>query len=331
MHKMKFTALNITEGDSFLLETSEQVVLVDTGKEINGCRDQLTALNIKHIDLLLITHYDEDHVGGLLNLIKSSITIKEIFLPDNFGRINESLKNNALYLLRHIISIESLDKFDENENFKNEAILISVDPNHKNIIEVLLNVKPILKKRHIDLIKKIVDQCDVKKIKITWLKYTGVYRNESISKNLIGLNCVVTNNITSYKDDLEVLYFLSRINHESIVTKFSISTFPDILFTGDTGFEFIEKEDEIKLNKLSIVTAPHHGSKTSENEKGYNLIKGENIVFVRSESYRVVISDKFKRLPQKYCVKCNNESNTDKVVLTYSDKWYSSKKPCTCI
>lgn len=36
---MKFTALQVKEGDSFLLETSRKKILVDTGKDKDECRD----------------------------------------------------------------------------------------------------------------------------------------------------------------------------------------------------------------------------------------------------------------------------------------------------
>ena len=97
--EMKFTTLDVKRGDSFLLETDSKKILVDTGDNKDECRDFLLAKNLQELDLVIITHYDADHVNGLLNLIKSKIKIDEIWLPDSFGRIHETLKEEKDNLL----------------------------------------------------------------------------------------------------------------------------------------------------------------------------------------------------------------------------------------
>lgn len=56
---------DVGQGDAFVIRADNQVAVVDVGREpepINAC---LTKLLITQIDLLFISHFDLDHVGGL--------------------------------------------------------------------------------------------------------------------------------------------------------------------------------------------------------------------------------------------------------------------------
>ena len=56
---------DVGQGDSFLVRSEGQVALIDTGpdpKLLSKCLDEL---GISRVDLLVLTHYDLDHVGGV--------------------------------------------------------------------------------------------------------------------------------------------------------------------------------------------------------------------------------------------------------------------------
>lgn len=58
-------ACDIGQGDAVLLRSGGSTALVDTGPEPDILRACLTRLGIARIDLLVLTHYDLDHAGGV--------------------------------------------------------------------------------------------------------------------------------------------------------------------------------------------------------------------------------------------------------------------------
>jgi competence protein ComEC len=60
----QIAACDIGQGDAVLVRSAGRVALIDTGPNPALLRHCLDVLGIGHIDLLVLTHYDLDHVGG---------------------------------------------------------------------------------------------------------------------------------------------------------------------------------------------------------------------------------------------------------------------------
>ncbi|GAA3770680.1 ComEC/Rec2 family competence protein [Microbacterium kribbense] len=58
-------ACDIGQGDAVLIRSAGAVALVDTGPDPAALRACLDRFGIRRVDLLVLTHYDLDHVGGL--------------------------------------------------------------------------------------------------------------------------------------------------------------------------------------------------------------------------------------------------------------------------
>lgn len=58
-------ACDVGQGDAVLVRSEERVALIDTGPDPGALSDCLRQLGIARIDLLVLTHYDKDHSGGL--------------------------------------------------------------------------------------------------------------------------------------------------------------------------------------------------------------------------------------------------------------------------
>lgn len=91
--------LDVGEGLSVLLSTKQGNILIDTGGEETQeslCR-RLHQLNVKDLELLILTHTDEDHIGGADGVI-GEFSPKEIWIndaedeTDSFYRLQESLQ-----------------------------------------------------------------------------------------------------------------------------------------------------------------------------------------------------------------------------------------------
>lgn len=358
---MDFIALPVSKGDSFLIK-SEKNILIDTGNNSLQCREILREWGIDHLNLIIITHYDCDHVNGLLELLKSEIRINEIWLPDNFGRINKTMIEQRDSILNKLAE-QYLENEDERE-YENEFYLhitneeINLEPDKS--IQIICRVKQILldnsertfykiltpidghtveivvlNAHHLNIINDIITECNRRHLVPLWLKYTNHYQPTLITnrQSIRALNCIENRNIRAYKDDMDAIINLTKINAESLVFQFWNETLPNILFSADSGFEFLKEGEKIELKSKSIVTASHHGSCDEENVRTYDLVEGDNLIYVRSDcktSSRPC--NKYRNLDRKYCTVCNNPQDVHSPVrLIYDNNdWQTENQVCSC-
>lgn len=78
---MTLLAFNIGKADSLLLRSGESAYLIDTGRGKNWefIEEGLKKLGINHLDGVVITHMDSDHVGGLKKMLKSDISTDHLY------------------------------------------------------------------------------------------------------------------------------------------------------------------------------------------------------------------------------------------------------------
>ncbi|WIV97484.1 MBL fold metallo-hydrolase [Kinneretia aquatilis] len=79
-----------TSGESFLLQRGGKNILVDGGYGYKKLAAALSSptISVKHLDIVVCTHADLDHAGGLVNLLdKSAITVGEFWLPGEWGDV----------------------------------------------------------------------------------------------------------------------------------------------------------------------------------------------------------------------------------------------------
>lgn len=60
----QIAACDVGQGDAVLVRSAGRVALIDTGRDSKLLTRCLGTLGIDHLDLLVLTHYDLDHVGG---------------------------------------------------------------------------------------------------------------------------------------------------------------------------------------------------------------------------------------------------------------------------
>lgn len=303
---MKFIALDVNVGDSFIFMSDNNTFIVDGGKSESGILSKLNTANISDINVLICSHYDADHLNGIIGIAKSSIIhFNEIWLPDIFGDIALTISKNENIFHR---IIKNDDIFSEIKNEISISNYIDIEKpciDYKNItsnsyesfgIEHLEYIcdrlqlhccfRPFKSYLTLKIIKKIVKLIIVS-IKsgahIRWLKYVNKYHNNKIAHHydLFALNSYETT-IMQYNESqlLNALFCLTSINKESLVFLYNYNNLPNILFTSESDFKFMNNKP-IQLNDFSIVTAPHHGSQ--ENSNVYQLITGKDLIYVRCD------------------------------------------------
>ena len=72
----------VGQGDSILIQAQNIWVLVDGGPSDAGDTvvDYLHSLGVPELQLMVATHMDADHIGGLISVLKSNITIDKVLI-----------------------------------------------------------------------------------------------------------------------------------------------------------------------------------------------------------------------------------------------------------
>jgi competence protein ComEC len=60
----QYAQCDVGQGDAVVVRSADQVALIDTGADPDLLTDCLARLGIDRINLLVLTHFDHDHVGG---------------------------------------------------------------------------------------------------------------------------------------------------------------------------------------------------------------------------------------------------------------------------
>lgn len=351
---MRFTALPVKIGDAFLLEDENFKVLVDGGSSksyiITLLNEHFKKNNIKskHIDVLICTHYDADHINGILGVINSSYTFKEIWLPKLFGDIAYTMSKNMEKLI---------DIFNDTiPDYKDETLLdipegdFNTEDIDLDILEYLINIKDKFlfdylffcnskqKNEKFKYLLNLFNICEFVYHTIStgfyviWLKTEKNEVNEHINPkySIYALNSK-TSKISSCNNikDLFKYIYLSDINKYSLVFLFNDTEKPNILFSADSDLNFINSNILLKDN--SIVTAPHHGS--DNNSIAYSKINGKDLNYIRSDynnSKRPC--SEYKNLSKKYCTVCNTTKIKIKVEFNLSKGIFNTtSKICSCV
>lgn len=100
-------------GDAFLLNRSGRQILVDGGSGSARLLQELKNFNVKHLDVVVCTHADRDHAGGLVDFLdcsNSPVTVDEFWLPGSWAESLPALVTNPGLVVDDLI--DSLDSSD---------------------------------------------------------------------------------------------------------------------------------------------------------------------------------------------------------------------------
>ena len=114
--ELSLFALNVGKADCLLLRSGETAYLIDTarGRSFDDIESALADLGVSHLDGVLITHMDSDHVGGLKKLLKSDIQVDHLYIPAFYLPEKEKDENPAVKAAsKQNVSIERLQGGDQ--------------------------------------------------------------------------------------------------------------------------------------------------------------------------------------------------------------------------
>lgn len=90
LEPLKATLLKVGKADAIIIQCQNQTMVIDAGEEEDGEEviEFLKNQGISQVDTLLITHFDQDHVGGADTLVET-LPVGEVLLPDYEGNSTE--------------------------------------------------------------------------------------------------------------------------------------------------------------------------------------------------------------------------------------------------
>jgi competence protein ComEC len=86
---------DVGQGDGWVARAGSQVVLIDTGPEPKAIDSCLRILGIREITVLVLTHFDADHVGGAAGVVRRGRSIGELWVS---GRADPRLEELETHL-----------------------------------------------------------------------------------------------------------------------------------------------------------------------------------------------------------------------------------------
>ena len=104
-NKLNIIFFYVGQADCTLIKLNDDVMLIDAGNNADGKNvvSFLQAKNITHIDYLVGTHADEDHIGGLDDVI-NNLDIESVLIPTvgesgtDYKNVVETCENNNIPL-----------------------------------------------------------------------------------------------------------------------------------------------------------------------------------------------------------------------------------------
>ncbi|MFC1514492.1 ComEC/Rec2 family competence protein [Candidatus Omnitrophota bacterium] len=238
--------INVGQGDSFLLTLDSSTagigyVLIDGGpaKTSDTLVKHLQTITSGCIHLLIVTHLDADHIGGLKAVLEK-IDVKNVMINIP-GNMNDWL--SARDRLKEIgKKVESIRKIEENISTANELFDFIIDKD--------ISFEPALAGKA----KRHGEDIELKILNPTNERLQNAWADELLKETVNGL-------VFGQSDAPST----SPRNNASVVMELVYKGSPYALFTADAGADVIK--EVTRGQQYEFLKLPHHGGKTGMDEE----------------------------------------------------------------
>ncbi len=246
--------IKVGDADSILLEQNGRYILVDTGRygDAGTVKAVLQAKQVTHLDAVVITHYDSDHMGGINEIIQSI-----------------GYQVDAVYARFYDLTVlERLKKYQDDTNTQST----SVYRNYVNFVNTMISLKNGVKTFNLtstDSPSTIYNAAtDIFQQGGKWISPN---RSSGNTKFYFGnTNFVFKNRVGSYLDSsTDDSKIDGNVNNDSLVFRLTTVSGNTMLFLGDlgtTGAVNLSTEAVTYPINADIVKIAHHGRSGSTPE-----------------------------------------------------------------
>lgn len=170
--EIKISLQNVKDGDAIIVELIRQdkslVMVIDGGKPSSyktkmkpKLQEILESHNKKAPDIVVCTHYDSDHIGGLIPLIEEYISgIEQVWIHKTPDLIKGHIEKAS-----HLLNEKQKHDVDL-EFFKSQNLFKNYNPGQK----LLLNEKTNLIIKSLPQLKRLIDLIPADKLKQVFYK-----------------------------------------------------------------------------------------------------------------------------------------------------------------
>ncbi|HLR07652.1 MAG TPA: MBL fold metallo-hydrolase [Bacillota bacterium] len=252
--------IDVGQGDSILIQTPEdKVILVDGGPPKSGKKviDYLKNEQIKNIDLVIATHPDIDHIGGLPKIMNSTIGISKIMETGKFHTTRTYLRY-IYHVKKHMIPVtvarvnQTID-LDEQMNID----VLNADEGKKNNNQSSI----VLKIRYKDIDFLLMGDVGIeqekklpaKKLQTDFLKVAHHGSNTSTSHDFLR-NVKPKVAVLTYGDNNKFGHPVDRVINTldmSGAAIYSTAAYGDIVISTDGKSYIIDTEKDPLMNMLN--------------------------------------------------------------------------------
>lgn len=339
--------LNVGDGDAIIVHLNKShedlVVVVDGGKSVHYksvVKPQLTKLlnklNKPAPDIVVATHYDSDHIGGLIPLVEDYIAhIKEVWVHRS-PELNEDEKA-FLSSYNNLTNRSSYDSFDlERKLIKNFPMIKEEDVRERSafFVESLRQLETFLGLLPADKVKQVFHGSsypgwpEIKVLGPTREYYESLFPTTKKIQDLIieEMNFFIKESQLKFQEQHiqsissgenpckflkdETTAKLTPTNKASIIIAIDAEAKKRYLLTADAGIESFKMIPDWKteLKDLFWLKIPHHGSN--------NNISRE-VIEIMKPVYADNSGDRYQSQPVLDCISRNARSKSVRSTKTH--------------
>ena len=134
LKELEINYIDVGQGNAALIKTNNETILIDGGNRSNSryYYNYIKNKNIKKIGYMIVSHYDEDHISGLISIL-DNFEVSNVLCPDykKDTKIYKSFKNSLKKSKANIIYPKKGDNF----NISDARIKILWPNKYKNNID----------------------------------------------------------------------------------------------------------------------------------------------------------------------------------------------------
>jgi competence protein ComEC len=107
--------MDVGQGDSLLIREGQHAILIDTGPSESALRAALARQGVRHLDAVVISHLDSDHVGAL-SALRGLVTVDTVFFAK--GLLTYQAGHPALAKAKALVGTEKVQELSIDDRLR---------------------------------------------------------------------------------------------------------------------------------------------------------------------------------------------------------------------